>query len=91
MLLQVSRWHLHHRASAPAQGARPAAASPHARNAVIVAIGGRGAAVLGLVADHPSIDFVYHLIAYLPLLGVVMVLLPNITRPAPIARAVPAR
>jgi FSR family fosmidomycin resistance protein-like MFS transporter len=47
--------------------------------------------VLGLVADHTSIDFVYHLIAYLPLLGVVAVLLPNIAGPVPIARAAPAR
>jgi len=45
-------------------------------------MGGLGAAVLGLVADHTSIDFVYHLIAYLPLLGVVAVLLPNIAGPA---------
>jgi len=43
---------------------------------------GLGAAVLGLLAGPPSIDFVYHVIAYLPLLGVVAVLLPNITRPA---------
>jgi len=54
-------------------------------------MGGLGAAVLGLVADHTSIDFVYHLIAYLPLLGVVAVLLPNIAGPVPIARAAPAR
>jgi FSR family fosmidomycin resistance protein-like MFS transporter len=54
-------------------------------------MGGLGAAVLGLVADHTSIDFVYHLIAYLPLLGVVAVLLPNIAGPVPIAKAAPAR
>jgi len=52
-------------------------------------MGGLGAAVLGLLADHTSIDFVYHVIAYLPLLGVVAVLLPNITRPALLA-SVPA-
>jgi len=45
-------------------------------------MGGLGAAVLGLLADRTSIDFVYHVIAYLPLLGVVAVLLPNIGRPA---------
>jgi FSR family fosmidomycin resistance protein-like MFS transporter len=43
-------------------------------------MGGLGAAVLGLLADRTSIDFVYQLIAYLPLLGIVAVLLPNISR-----------
>src|ERR1700729_4184246 len=41
-------------------------------------MGGLGAALLGLLADHTSIDYVYRVIAYLPLLGVVAVLLPNI-------------
>jgi len=54
-------------------------------------MGGLGAAVLGLVADHTSIDFVYHLIAYLPLLGVVAVLLPDIARQTTHAKAVPAQ
>ena len=40
-------------------------------------MGGLGAAVLGLLADHTSIAFVYHTIAWLPLLGVVAVLLPR--------------
>ncbi|MDP9044687.1 MAG: MFS transporter, partial [Pseudomonadota bacterium] len=40
-------------------------------------MGGLGAAVLGLWADRTSIDHVYHLIAYLPLLGVVAALLPR--------------
>ena len=40
-------------------------------------MGGLGAAVLGIVADRTSIDFVYHAIAYLPLLGVVAALLPR--------------
>ena len=40
-------------------------------------MGGLGAAVLGLLADHTSIGFVYHAIAYLPLLGVVAALLPK--------------
>ncbi|HSW23361.1 MAG TPA: MFS transporter, partial [Burkholderiaceae bacterium] len=34
-------------------------------------MGGLGAAVLGVLADNTSIDFVYRTIAYLPLLGVV--------------------
>ncbi|HEY2561703.1 MAG TPA: MFS transporter [Caldimonas sp.] len=40
-------------------------------------MGGLGAAVLGLLADRTSIDFVYRAIAYLPLLGVVAALLPR--------------
>jgi len=40
-------------------------------------MGGLGAAVLGVLADRTSISFVYHAIAYLPLLGVVAVLLPG--------------
>jgi FSR family fosmidomycin resistance protein-like MFS transporter len=43
-------------------------------------MGGLGAAVLGVLADRTSIDFVYHAIAYLPLLGIVTILLPR-TRP----------
>ena len=40
-------------------------------------MGGLGAAVLGLLADHTSIDFVYKAIAWLPLLGIVAALLPK--------------
>lgn len=40
-------------------------------------MGGLGAAVLGLLADRTSIDAVYHAIAYLPLLGIVVALLPK--------------
>ena len=40
-------------------------------------MGGLGAAVLGVLADHTSIDFVYRTIAYLPLLGAVAALLPR--------------
>jgi len=43
-------------------------------------MGGLGAALLGMLADHTSIDYVYRVIAWLPLLGVVAVLLPNIER-----------
>lgn len=45
-------------------------------------MGGLGAATLGLLADHTSIEFVYRTIAFLPLLGIVAVLLPNHPRPA---------
>ncbi|EOS94301.1 MFS transporter [Erwinia tracheiphila] len=40
-------------------------------------MGGLGAAVLGIVADHTSINYVYQICAYLPLLGVFTVLLPD--------------
>ncbi|HSB25657.1 MAG TPA: MFS transporter [Burkholderiaceae bacterium] len=40
-------------------------------------MGGLGAAVLGVLADHTSIEYVYQTIAYLPLLGVVAALLPR--------------
>ena len=40
-------------------------------------MGGLGAAVLGVLADHSSIVQVYQLISFLPLLGIVAALLPN--------------
>ena len=40
-------------------------------------MGGLGAAMLGLLADRTSIDFVYHAVAWLPLLGIVAALLPR--------------
>ncbi len=40
-------------------------------------MGGLGAALLGILADHSSIDRVYQICAYLPLLGVLTVLLPD--------------
>ncbi|SFT43011.1 MFS transporter, FSR family, fosmidomycin resistance protein [Kosakonia arachidis] len=40
-------------------------------------MGGLGAAVLGLVADHTSIDLVYKICAFLPLLGILTVFLPD--------------
>ncbi|MES2186766.1 MAG: MFS transporter [Pseudomonadota bacterium] len=43
-------------------------------------MGGLGAAVLGMVADRTSIDFVYRISAWVPLLGLVAVLLPNIEK-----------
>ncbi|MFO1224626.1 MAG: MFS transporter [Burkholderiaceae bacterium] len=45
-------------------------------------MGGLGAAVLGVLADHTSIDFVYRTIAWLPLLGIVAALLPRTAPPA---------
>ncbi|VTY38322.1 Fosmidomycin resistance protein [Xylophilus ampelinus] len=45
-------------------------------------MGGLGAAVLGVLADRTSIDYVYQVIAYLPLLGIVAALLPKTGREA---------
>lgn len=41
-------------------------------------IGGIGAAVLGKVADATSINFVFHICAFLPLLGIFTVFLPDL-------------
>jgi MFS transporter, FSR family, fosmidomycin resistance protein len=43
-------------------------------------MGGIGAAVLGRVADAHGIDYVYSLCAYLPLIGVLAVFLPDLER-----------
>jgi FSR family fosmidomycin resistance protein-like MFS transporter len=43
-------------------------------------MGGVGAAVLGKIADATSITFVYELCAFLPLLGLLAALLPNVER-----------
>jgi FSR family fosmidomycin resistance protein-like MFS transporter len=40
-------------------------------------MGGIGSAVLGRLADQTSIDFVYRVCAFLPLLGLVTAFLPN--------------
>lgn len=40
-------------------------------------MGGLGAAVLGLIADHTSIELVYKICAFLPLLGILTVFLPD--------------
>lgn len=41
-------------------------------------MGGIGAAVLGKVADMYGIEYVYHLCAFLPLLGLMAIFLPNL-------------
>ena len=41
-------------------------------------MGGLGAALLGLLADHTSIAFVYKVCSFLPLIGILTVLLPNL-------------
>jgi FSR family fosmidomycin resistance protein-like MFS transporter len=49
---------------------------------VAFGIGGLGAAVLGRVADHMGIAFVYQLCAFLPAIGLLAVLLPKMPRVA---------
>jgi MFS transporter, FSR family, fosmidomycin resistance protein len=41
-------------------------------------MGGLGSAVLGAIADHTSIEHVYRLTAFLPLLGLIAAFLPNL-------------
>ena len=41
-------------------------------------MGGLGSALLGILADKTSIDYVYQVCAFLPLLGVITVFLPDI-------------
>jgi MFS transporter, FSR family, fosmidomycin resistance protein len=41
-------------------------------------MGGIGAAVLGALADHTSIEYVYRVCAWLPMVGVLAVLLPKV-------------
>jgi FSR family fosmidomycin resistance protein-like MFS transporter len=48
-------------------------------------MGGIGAAVLGDLADHTSIAFVYKLCSFLPLLGVIAAFLPNLDRPGTVS------
>jgi FSR family fosmidomycin resistance protein-like MFS transporter len=43
-------------------------------------MGGLGAALLGVLADHQGIDFVYGVCAFLPLIGLLTVFLPNVER-----------
>ena len=45
-------------------------------------MGGLGAAALGILADATSIDVVYSVCAFLPLLGVVAILLPDVHKRA---------
>ncbi len=45
-------------------------------------MGGLGAALLGQLADATSIETVYRVCAFLPLIGLLAVFLPNIERPA---------
>jgi len=52
-------------------------------------LGGIGAAILGKLADLTSIDFVYHVCAYLPAIGILTAFLPDLG-PAKARQAEPA-
>jgi FSR family fosmidomycin resistance protein-like MFS transporter len=43
-------------------------------------MGGIGSAVLGALADHYGIQFVFHVCSYLPLIGLLTAFLPNLER-----------
>ncbi|RDI11164.1 MFS transporter [Flavobacterium sp. AG291] len=43
-------------------------------------MGGLGAAILGYMAEKTSIDYVYHICAYLPLIGIIAMFLPNLKK-----------
>jgi FSR family fosmidomycin resistance protein-like MFS transporter len=45
---------------------------------LIFGVGGIGAVVLGSLADRSGIHFVYQLCSYLPLIGLLTALLPNV-------------
>ncbi len=49
---------------------------------VAFGIGGLGAAALGRLADHTSIEFVYQVCAYLPAIGLLAVFLPKLPQHA---------
>jgi MFS transporter, FSR family, fosmidomycin resistance protein len=54
---------------------------------VAFGMGGLGAALLGQLADRTSIEFVYRLCAYLPLIGLLTAFLPDLDQPAATARS----
>ncbi len=43
-------------------------------------MGGLGSALLGNLADHTSITYVYHICAFLPLIGIIAFFLPNLKK-----------
>ena len=53
-------------------------------------IGGLGAAVLGRVADHTGLAFVYQVCAFLPVLGLLAVFLPRMPQTRALSAAVRA-
>jgi len=49
-------------------------------------MGGLGSALLGNLADHTSIEYVYYLCSYLPLIGIIALFLPNLKKKHSIAK-----
>ena len=49
-------------------------------------MGGVGAAVLGVLADWTSIEFVYHVCSFLPTIGLLTIFLPNVDGGGPSPR-----
>ena len=49
---------------------------------VAFGIGGLGAAALGKLADHTSIEFVYQVCAFLPAIGLLAIFLPKMPQHA---------
>jgi MFS transporter, FSR family, fosmidomycin resistance protein len=47
-------------------------------------MGGLGAAALGVLADKTSIEFVYKVCSFLPMIGLLTLFLPNIEHPKPV-------
>ena len=43
-------------------------------------MGGLGSAVLGYIADHTGIEYVYRICAFLPLIGIIAWFLPNLKK-----------
>ena len=43
-------------------------------------MGGLGSPLLGILADHTSINYVYHICAFLPLIGIIAFFLPNLKK-----------
>jgi FSR family fosmidomycin resistance protein-like MFS transporter len=44
-------------------------------------LGGVGSALLGALADRHGLPFVFQICSYLPLIGLLTALLPNLSRP----------
>ena len=44
-------------------------------------MGGLGSAILGKIADATSIEYVFKICAFLPLMGIITAFLPNIRKP----------
>jgi len=43
-------------------------------------MGALGSALLGILADHTSIQYVYHICSFLPIIGVICYFLPNLKK-----------